>query len=196
MARIIHVEDDDVMGGLVQHVLTGAGHLVGVIGHGTLAFETIAFKRPDLVILDQSLPGLSGLEILRRLRQLPATYLTPILMLTGRRDQVLADDALMHGVDDYLTKPYEPRELLLRRRLPHQAVHSRGPDRAGRRRAGREELRRASQGPLTGPELRPYRVSRRITPIIPVCRERRSRSAARIVFTERKHRSTSSLTST
>ena len=84
MARIICVEDDDVAGDLIQDVLTQAGHLVGVIGHGTLAYETIAFKKPDLVILDWSLPGMQGIEILNRLRGTPATYLTPILMLTGK----------------------------------------------------------------------------------------------------------------
>ena len=114
MARIIYVEDDDVMGHLVREVLTEAGHLVGVIGHGTLAFDTIAFKKPDLVILDQTLPGMDGVEILRRLRQLPATYLTPILMLTGKRNQTMADQALMAGVDDYLTKPFVAEDLVAR----------------------------------------------------------------------------------
>lgn len=114
MARIIHVEDDEVMGRLVKEVLGAAGHLVGVIAHGTLAFETIALKRPDLVILDQSVPGMAGVEILRRLRQLPATYLLPILMLTGRRGQALADDALIAGADDYITKPFAPEDLVAR----------------------------------------------------------------------------------
>lgn len=114
MARIIYVEDDEVVGALVQEVLTEAGHLVGVIGHGTLAFETILFKKPDLVILDQQLPGMAGVEILRRLRQLPATYLTPILMLTGRRDGALADDAAIAGVDDFLVKPFAPEDLVER----------------------------------------------------------------------------------
>ena len=68
MARIIYVEDDELAGELVKDVLTEAGHLVGVVGHGTLAYETIAFKRPDLVILDRLLPGMQGIEILQRLR--------------------------------------------------------------------------------------------------------------------------------
>ena len=114
MARIIYVEDDEVMGQIVQDVLTDAGHLVGVIGHGTLALDTIIFKTPDVVILDQTLPGMDGVDILRRLRQIPATYLTPILMLTGKRGQALEDAALMEGVDDYLTKPFEPADLIAR----------------------------------------------------------------------------------
>lgn len=114
MARIIYVEDDDLAGELVKDILTQAGHLVGVIGHGTLAFETIAFKKPDLVILDRSLPGMQGIEILKRLRQMPATYLTPILMLTGSRSGALSDEALEAGADDYLTKPFEPDDLVQR----------------------------------------------------------------------------------
>ena len=114
MARIIYVEDDDLAGELVRDVLTQAGHLVGVIGHGTLAYETIAFKKPDLVILDRSLPGMPGMEILKRLRQTPATYLTPILMLTAKRGSSLADEALEAGAADYLVKPFKPEDLVQR----------------------------------------------------------------------------------
>ena len=114
MARIIYVEDDDLAGDLVREVLTEAGHLVGVVGHGTLAFETIAFKRPDLVILDRALPGMQGIEILKRLRQMPATYLTPVLMLTGKRGEGLSDEALEAGADDYLVKPFSPEDLVQR----------------------------------------------------------------------------------
>lgn len=114
MARIIYVEDDDLAGELVKDVLTQAGHLVGVIGHGTLAFETIAFKKPDLVILDRSLPGMQGIDILKQLRQTPATYLTPILMLTGKRDEALSDEAMVAGADDYLLKPFESEDLVQR----------------------------------------------------------------------------------
>ena len=114
MARIIYVEDDDLAGELVKDVLSQAGHLVGVIGHGTLAFETIAFKKPDLVILDRSLPGMQGIDILKQLRQMPATYLTPILMLTGKRGEALSDEAIAAGADDYLLKPFEPEDLVQR----------------------------------------------------------------------------------
>jgi two-component system response regulator MtrA len=114
MARIIYVEDDELAGELVREVLTEAGHLVGVIGHGTLAFETIAFKKPDLVILDRSLPGMQGLEILKQLRQIGALYLTPILMLTAKRDEKLADEAMEAGADDYLIKPFQPEDLVQR----------------------------------------------------------------------------------
>lgn len=114
MARIIYVEDDGLMGEIVKDVLTRAGHVIGVIGHGTLAFETIAFKKPALVILDCSLPGMNGVEILRRIRAIPEIYLTPVLMLTSRRSEADIDAAMEAGANDYLVKPIKPEELVRR----------------------------------------------------------------------------------
>jgi two-component system response regulator MtrA len=114
MARIIYVEDDELMGDIVKEILTNAGHLIGVIGHGTLAFETVAFKKPELVILDCGLPGMDGIEILQRMRQIPAIYLTPVLMLTARGSRADIDRAMGAGANDYLVKPFEPEELVQR----------------------------------------------------------------------------------
>lgn len=114
MARIIYVEDDDLMGQVVKDVLTGAGHLIGVIPHGTLGFETIAFKRPELVILDLSLPGMDGIAVLQRLRQISGTYLMPILVLTADRSPAAADAAIAAGANDVMTKPFDPAELIRR----------------------------------------------------------------------------------
>lgn len=112
MARIIYVEDDQLVGEMVQRILTDAGHLVGVIHHGELGFDTIAFKKPDLVILDRSLPGMQGIDILKGLRRLPATYLTPVLMLTGERRESKVDEALDAGANAYLVKPFQPEALV------------------------------------------------------------------------------------
>ncbi|MET3762079.1 two-component system response regulator MtrA [Sphingomonas sp. UYEF23] len=100
------------MADIVKILLTDAGYLIGVIGHGTLAYETIAFKKPDLVILDRSLPGMQGIEILERLRTAPETYLIPVLMLTaaGGRDKI--DEGLGAGADGYLVKPFDPEALV------------------------------------------------------------------------------------
>lgn len=114
MARIIYVEDDELMGDIVKEILTRAGHLIGVIGHGTLAFETVAFKKPELVILDCGLPGMGGVEILQRIRRIPAIYLTPVLMLTARRNRADIDLAMAAGATDYLVKPFEAEELVRR----------------------------------------------------------------------------------
>lgn len=114
MARIIYVEDDDLVAELVKDVLTRAGHIVGVINHGTLAFETIAYKKPDLVILDRALPGMQGVDILTALRRLPGLYLTPVLMLTAKGGEALVDEAMGAGANDYLVKPFVPEELVRR----------------------------------------------------------------------------------
>lgn len=112
--RIIYVEDDPLMGDIVRDLLTEAGYLVGVIQHGTLAYETIAFKKPDLVILDRSLPGMQGLEILHRLRTLPQTYLIPVLMLTAKGGEEMIDEGMGAGANGYLVKPFDPDILVAR----------------------------------------------------------------------------------
>ncbi|MGY4397985.1 two-component system response regulator MtrA [Sphingomonas sp. UYAg733] len=100
------------MGDIVKDLLTKAGYLVGVIGHGTLAYETIAFKKPDLVILDRALPGMQGIEILQQLRMKPETYLMPVLMLTGAGGGAKIDEGLGAGADGYLVKPFVPAVLV------------------------------------------------------------------------------------
>jgi len=112
LSRIIYVEDDDLIADVVKELLTDAGYLIGVIEHGTLAYETIAFKKPDLVILDRSLPGMQGLEILQRLRTTPDTYLIPVLMLTGAGGDEKVDEGLGAGADGYLVKPFNPEMLV------------------------------------------------------------------------------------
>jgi two-component system response regulator MtrA len=112
--RIIYVEDDDLMGDMVKDLLTDAGYLIGVVAHGTLAYETIAFKKPDLVILDRALPGMQGLEILQRLRAVPETYLMPVLMLTAKSGEEMVDEGLGAGANGYLVKPFDPDALVER----------------------------------------------------------------------------------
>ncbi|UZK66677.1 response regulator transcription factor [Sphingomonas sp. M1-B02] len=114
MARIIYVEDDALMGDIVKDILTQAGHLIGVIGHGTLAFETVAFKKPELVILDCGVPGMDGVQILEQMRRIPAIYLTPVLMLTARSSRADIERAMAAGANDYLVKPFAPEELVRR----------------------------------------------------------------------------------
>lgn len=111
-ARIIYVEDDDLVAQMVKELLTDAGYLIGVVNHGVLAYDTIVFKRPDLVILDRSLPGMPGIEILKRLRTNPATYLMPVLMLTAARTEMQVDEGIGAGADAYLVKPFDPADLI------------------------------------------------------------------------------------
>ncbi|WBH15814.1 response regulator [Sphingomonas radiodurans] len=114
MARIIYVEDDDLMGHVVQEVLTQAGHLIGVVPHGTLGFETIAFKKPELVILDLGLPGMTGIEVLKHLRQISSTYMIPILVLTANQSAEAAEQAMGAGANDVMLKPFVPADLIAR----------------------------------------------------------------------------------
>ncbi len=114
MARIIYVEDDAIVAELVREILTQAGHLVGVVGHGELGHDTIYLKQPDLVILDRDLPGMDGIDILRSLKSFAGLYRTPILMLSADRSRNSIDAAMAAGARDYLVKPFEPAQLVER----------------------------------------------------------------------------------
>lgn len=124
MARIIYAEDDQLVGELVQAVLMDAGHAVGVVPDGKAAMAVLANRRPDLLILDMSMPEMSGSEVLDKVRRDPALYDMPVLIITGRvsvADETIARTA---GATEYLRKPFDPDELtvivdrLLRRRPP------------------------------------------------------------------------------
>jgi len=114
MARIIYVEDDDLVGDIVQKALSDAGHLIGVINHGSLAFDSIVYKRPDLIILDCSLPGMTGIEILKAVRANSDIYLTPVVMLTAIDNLADINRAMEAGANDYIVKPFETPDLVER----------------------------------------------------------------------------------
>ncbi|MEN3339404.1 MAG: two-component system, OmpR family, response regulator MtrA [Acidobacteriota bacterium] len=112
MARIIYIEDDDLIADVVKDILTAAGHLIGVVNHGTLGADTVAFKKPDMAIVDLSLPGIGGLKVIEHLRRTSATYMMPILVLTGNRDPAAADEAMGVGANAVMTKPFTPEDLV------------------------------------------------------------------------------------
>lgn len=114
MARILIVEDDPVTVELVRSTLSRADHRLDATDDPSAAVERAAEPGVDAVILDVMLPGRSGFELLEDLRRDPRTADRPILMLTGLgagRDRI---DGLRGGADDYLVKPFEPDELLIR----------------------------------------------------------------------------------
>ena len=113
--QVLVVEDEHDIAGLVKHTLERGGDaIVEVAASGDQALKMASEQPPDLIILDLNLPVLGGLEVCRLLRTRPGTAKTPIIMLTARStesDRVVGLDA---GADDYITKPFSPRELAAR----------------------------------------------------------------------------------
>ncbi|MFJ4952627.1 response regulator transcription factor [Streptomyces sp. NPDC088760] len=110
-ARVLVVDDDATVAEVVAGYLGRAGYLVDRADDGPTALTRAAAHWPDLVVLDLMLPGMDGLEVCRRLR---ARAAVPVVMLTARGDE---DDRILGlevGADDYVTKPFSPRELVLR----------------------------------------------------------------------------------
>ncbi|MFJ5228411.1 response regulator transcription factor [Kitasatospora sp. NPDC088391] len=113
-ARILVVDDDPTVGEVVAGYLARAGHLVDRAEDGRHGLELAERHRPDLVVLDLMLPGLDGLEVLRRLRARPDRPDLPVVLLTAKGDEADRVLGLELGADDYVTKPFSPRELVLR----------------------------------------------------------------------------------
>jgi DNA-binding response OmpR family regulator len=110
--RVLVVDDDPTVSDVVRRYLEREGFSVELVGDGQQALDAYAAERPDLVVLDLMLPGIDGLEVCRRLREQDRTL--PVIMLTAlgeESDRVLG---LEIGADDYVTKPFSPRELVLR----------------------------------------------------------------------------------
>lgn len=112
MKKILVVDDEQSIAKLVQFNLEKEGFAVEVAHDGQIALEKVSKSQPDLLILDLMLPKIDGLEVCRRLRQ-EKKYL-PILMLTAKTDELDKILGLELGADDYMTKPFSPRELLAR----------------------------------------------------------------------------------
>ncbi|MGH2794757.1 MAG: response regulator [Actinomycetota bacterium] len=111
-STILVVEDEQSIASLVTLYLTNEGFRVAQIADGALAIAEVERVKPDLVILDVMLPGMDGVEICRRLRA--ASEALPIVMLTARDAEVDRILGLELGADDYITKPFSPRELVAR----------------------------------------------------------------------------------
>ncbi|MBI2891626.1 MAG: response regulator transcription factor [Nitrospirae bacterium] len=112
--KILVVDDERKVVGLLREALTLAGFEVREAFDGRTGIEAAQRRKPDLIILDIRLPDLSGVEICRRLRADEETRAIPILMLTGSGEEADKVAAFERGADDYVTKPFSPRELVLR----------------------------------------------------------------------------------
>jgi two-component system alkaline phosphatase synthesis response regulator PhoP len=113
-ADVLVVEDEPDIRALIVHHLTRDGFRCRTAGSGPEALQSIRSVPPDLVVLDLMLPGLDGLEVCRRLRGDPASSAIPVIMLTAKADEVDRVVGLEIGADDYLAKPFSPKELVAR----------------------------------------------------------------------------------
>ena len=134
LQRILVVDDEPHIVELVRYNLVQEGYDVATAGDGETALTRVRTERPDLIILDIMLPGVDGLEVCRRLRTESSV---PIIMLTAKGGELERVVGLEIGADDYVTKPFSPRELVarvravLRRRVPEISPAAQEPIRVG-----------------------------------------------------------------
>jgi two-component system, OmpR family, alkaline phosphatase synthesis response regulator PhoP len=114
MSRVLVVEDDKDIAELIAHSLQKAEHIVEIAASGTAGLNRARAAAPDLILLDLMLPGMDGLVVCQTLRSDPATAAIPIIMLTARGEEGERIAGLELGADDYVTKPFSPRELTAR----------------------------------------------------------------------------------
>jgi DNA-binding response OmpR family regulator len=129
MARLLVVDDDAELTALLGEYLAGEGFEVIAAGDGESGVRAALEGSPDLVVLDVMLPRLNGFDALRRIRERSAV---PVIMLTARGDEVDRIVGLELGADDYLAKPFNPRELAARVRAVLRRSHGQLPGGAGR----------------------------------------------------------------
>ncbi len=122
---ILVVDDEPTILSTVQAYLEQEGYTVHKVQDGPAALKAARAFRPHLIVLDIMLPGMDGLEVLRRLRQESDVY---VLMLTARADETDKIVGLTVGADDYLTKPFSPRELVARVKAILRRDRGTGPD--------------------------------------------------------------------
>jgi two-component system cell cycle response regulator len=114
MSRVMVVEDDHTILKLVDAVMTECGHDVATFTDGAVALDAAIRERPDVVLLDIGLPGMSGFDVLRALKDDVALRDVPVVMVTAWGEAVHVARALDHGAHDYVRKPFETEELIAR----------------------------------------------------------------------------------
>ena len=114
VTRVLVVDDDRDIRDLVTFKLEQAGYEVRQAEDGLQALEAVREWAPDLVVLDVMMPGLSGVDVTRELRADPATAGTPVILLTAKAQEADVETGFVSGADDYVVKPFSPRELVSR----------------------------------------------------------------------------------
>ncbi len=114
MARILVADDDVDIRELVEFKLSTMGHDIVAVGDGAAAVEACREQKPDLAVLDVMMPGVSGLDAIREIRADPSLADLPVILLTARAQESDVETGFDSGADDYITKPFSPRELASR----------------------------------------------------------------------------------
>ena len=112
MAYVLIVDDDEIIASVASEALIGSGHACGWVTSAEDALALLKWRRPDLVLLDQDMPGMTGQELMRQLRSSENFYDLPIIMftaMTGVRDE---ERALYHGAQGYIRKPFHVEHLV------------------------------------------------------------------------------------
>lgn len=112
--RVLVVDDDRDIRDLVTFKLEQAGYEVRQAEDGLQALDAVRAWAPDLVVLDVMMPGLSGIDVVRELRADPASSATPVILLTAKAQEADVETGFVTGADDYVVKPFSPRELVSR----------------------------------------------------------------------------------
>lgn len=122
MAHILVVDDDDIVAELASEILLAAGHACGFVSDAAEAWKLLRWRRPDLLLLDEAMPGESGSSFLRRLRGSAEFCDLPVIMFTAQSGVEDERRALFNGAQDFVRKPVQP--LLLQRKVDH-ILHAR-----------------------------------------------------------------------
>lgn len=114
VARIVVADDDADIRELVEFKLATLGHDIVTVGDGSAAVDACRTQHPDLAVLDIMMPGLTGLEAVKEMRANPEMAGIPVILLTARAQQSDVQIGYDSGADDYITKPFSPKDLAAR----------------------------------------------------------------------------------
>ena len=112
MSHILIVDDDEMIAQMTSEILMDAGHACGWVSDGEKALDLLRWRRPDLLLLDQDMPGLTGAQVLRSLRSSAETYDLPVIMFTGISGVEDEHAAFHNGAQAYIRKPFKAHALI------------------------------------------------------------------------------------
>ncbi len=150
---LLVVEDESDIAEFLQHVFSKEGFRVDVARDGLSALDAIRRGPPDLVVLDWMLPEVSGIDVLKEIRARNETRMVPVILLTARREEIDRVLGLELGADDYVTKPFSSRELILRIRGLLKRGERQADPREGALKIGPIEIHAADHRALVGDKI-------------------------------------------